>query len=447
MTALRTQLLVWLLGALVLAGGVASVATYTRAQHDIDDLLDYQLQQLAFSLSRQGAASPFEPGLPVHEPDFVTQIWDRNGVLQFYSRPNFALPRPPEPGFSNIDWHGQQWRVFTQSEGLRTIQVAHPLSLRREMAADLARRAVQPLLALIPLLAVVIWIVVGRALRPLQSLSHDVRARSASDLAALSSVELPDEVRPLVSSLNDLLQRLQRAIESQGQFVADAAHELRTPLTAVHLQLQVLQRAQTESEREVALQRLTEGVRRSTHLVQQLLTLARQEPGSAPSKSELVDLRTLAQQVAADFEPLARDKSIDLILDLQPTVVPGEAEGLRVMLNNLVDNAIRYTRAGGQVKLAVRRGDAGSILEVEDTGPGIPEDQRTRVFDRFYRATGTGSAGGTGSDSAGGTGSDSEGSGLGLAIVKRVVDRHAGRIELGTGSAGVGLRVTVRLPS
>jgi two-component system OmpR family sensor kinase len=205
----------------------------------------------------------------------------------------------------------------------------------------------------------------------------------------------------------------------------------------------------------VALQRLTEGVRRSTHLVQQLLTLARQEPGSAPSKSELVDLRTLAQQVAVDFEPLARDKSIDLILDLQPTVVPGEAEGLRVMLNNLVDNAIRYTRAGGQVKLAVRRGDAGSILEVEDTGPGIPEDQRTRVFDRFYRATGTGSAGGAGSDSAGGAGSDSaggagsdsEGSGLGLAIVKRVVDRHAGRIELGTGSAGVGLRVTVRLPS
>ena len=229
----------------MLAGGAASVATYTRAQHDIDELLDYQLQQLAFSLSRQGAASPFEPGLRVHEPDFVTQIWDRNGVLQFYSRPNFALPRPPEPGFSNINWHGQQWRVFTQSEGLRTIQVAHPLSLRREMAADLARRAVQPLLALIPILAVLIWIVVGRALRPLQVLSRDVRARSATDLAALSFAALPDEVRPLVGSLNDLLQRLQRAIESQGQFVADAAHELRTPLTAIQLQLQVLQRAES----------------------------------------------------------------------------------------------------------------------------------------------------------------------------------------------------------
>jgi len=434
-TALRTKLLVWLLVALVIAGGAASVATYTRAQHDIDELLDYQLQQLAFSLSRQGAASPFEPGLRVHEPDFVTQIWDRNGVLQFYSRPNFALPRPPEPGFSNINWHGQQWRVFTQSEGLRTIQVAHPLSLRREMAADLARRAVQPLLALIPILAVLIWIVVGRALRPLQALSRDVRARSASDLAALPFGGLPDEVRPLVSSLNDLLQRLQRAIESQGQFVADAAHELRTPLTAVQLQLQVLQRAESQPERDAALERLGEGIRRSTHLVQQLLTLARQEPGSAAPEKESVDLRALAERVAADFEPLARDKTIDLKLDLRAAVVPGEAEGLRVMLNNLVENAIRYTQAGGQVGLIVHRDDAEATVEVDDTGPGIPEDQRARVFDRFYRATR--------SDSS----SESEGSGLGLAIVKRVVDRHSGRIELRTGSSGIGLAVVVRLPA
>jgi len=437
-TALRTQLLVWLLGALVLAGGAASVATYTRAQHDIDELLDYQLQQLAFSLSRQGAASPFEPGLRVHEPDFVTQIWDRNGVLQFYSRPNFALPRPPEPGFSNINWHGQQWRVFTQSEGLRTIQVAHPLSLRREMAADLARRAVQPLLALIPILAVLIWIVVGRALRPLQVLSRDVRARSATDLAALSFAALPDEVRPLVGSLNDLLQRLQRAIESQGQFVADAAHELRTPLTAIQLQLQVLQRAESQSERDAALQRLSEGIRRSTHLVQQLLTLARQEPGSAAPEKESIDLRELAERVAADFELFARDKTIDLKLDLQTAVVPGEAEGLRVMLNNLVENAIRYTPAGGRVSVIVRRGDGESTVAVNDSGHGIPEDQRGRVFDRFYRAGGR--------DSVGESRGDFEGSGLGLAIVKRVVDRHSGRIDLGAGSGGTGLSVVVRLP-
>ena len=438
MTALRTQLLVWLLGALVLAGGAASVATYTRAQHDIDELLDYQLQQLAFSLSRQGAASPFEPGLRVHEPDFVTQIWDRNGVLQFYSRPNFALPRPPEPGFSNINWHGQQWRVFTQSEGLRTIQVAHPLSLRREMAADLARRAVQPLLALIPILAVLIWIVVGRALRPLQVLSRDVRARSATDLAALSFAALPDEVRPLVGSLNDLLQRLQRAIESQGQFVADAAHELRTPLTAIQLQLQVLQRAESQSERDAALQRLSEGIRRSTHLVQQLLTLARQEPGSAAPEKESIDLRELAERVAADFELFARDKTIDLKLDLQAAVVPGETEGLRVMLNNLVENAIRYTPAGGRVSVIVRRGDGESTVAVNDSGHGIPEDQRGRVFDRFYRAGGR--------DSVGESRGDFEGSGLGLAIVKRVVDRHSGRIDLGAGSGGTGLSVVVRLP-
>jgi len=290
-------------------------------------------------------------------------------------------------------------------------------------------------LALIPILAVLIWIVVGRALRPLQALSRDVRARSASDLAALPFGGLPDEVRPLVSSLNDLLQRLQRAIESQGQFVADAAHELRTPLTAVQLQLQVLQRAESQPERDAALERLGEGIRRSTHLVQQLLTLARQEPGSAAPEKESVDLRALAERVAADFEPLARDKTIDLKLDLRAAVVPGEAEGLRVMLNNLVENAIRYTPAGGQVGLIVHRDDAEATVEVDDTGPGIPEDQRARVFDRFYRATR--------SDSS----SESEGSGLGLAIVKRVVDRHSGRIELRTGSSGIGLAVVVRLPA
>jgi two-component system OmpR family sensor kinase len=324
--------------------------------------------------------------------------------------------------------------VFTQSEGLRTIQVAHPLSLRQEMAADLARRAVQPLLALIPILAVLIWIVVGRALRPLQTLSRDVRARSASDLAALPFGGLPDEVRPLVRSLNDLLQRLQRAIESQGQFVADAAHELRTPLTAVQLQLQVLQRAESQPERDAALERLGEGIRRSTHLVQQLLTLARQEPGSVAPEKESIDLCALAERVASDFEPLARDKAIDLKLDLRAAVVPGETEGLRVMLNNLVENAIRYTPAGGRVSLIVHRDDREATVEVDDTGPGIAEDQRARVFDRFYRATR--------SDSS----SESEGSGLGLAIVKRVVDRHSGRIDLATGSSGIGLSVIVRLP-
>ena len=285
-------------------------------------------------------------------------------------------------------------------------------------------------MALIPVLAAVIWIGVGRALRPLQALSREVRARSATDLAALSREGLPEEVQPLVSSLNDLLDRLQRAIEAQGQFVADAAHELRTPLTAVQLQLQVFQRAESQPERDEALRRLTEGVRRSTHLVQQLLTLARQEPESTASQRQLVELSALAEQVAGDFALLAREKAIDLKLDLQPATVPGDAEGLRVMLNNLVDNAIRYTPGGGHVRLSVRRGETGSTLQVEDTGPGIPEEQRARVFDRFYRAAGD----------------EVEGSGLGLAIVKRVVDRHLGRIELDTGSGGIGLRVSVLLP-
>src|SRR5262249_55830306 len=236
--SIRGRLLVGLLGALVVTGLVIGYAAYRRAHQDLDELLDYQLQQLAFSLSHQNVgAAGAPPGLLLPEPDFITQVWDRDGVLMFYSRPNVAIPKPPSPGFSNVEWKGQAWRVFTQLDGARTIQVAHPLSLRRDMAADFARRAILPLIALLPLLAVGIWFLVGHALSPLSSISAALRARTPAALEPLPHEHLPEELVPLVGSLNDLLERLRHALELQRQFVADAAHELRSPLTAVQLQL------------------------------------------------------------------------------------------------------------------------------------------------------------------------------------------------------------------
>jgi two-component system, OmpR family, sensor kinase len=432
--SIRGQLLAWLLGALMVAGLLIAYSAYHRAQQDIDELLDYQLKQLAFSLSHQSVGSvPPPPGLLLPEPDFITQVWDKDGVLMFYSRPNLAIPLRPRPGFSNVEWNHQAWRVYTQLDGFRIIQVAHPLGLREEMAASLTRRAVLPLLALLPLLGVGIWIIVGHALRPLSSISSALRARTPSALEPLPARNLPEELVPLMGSLNDLLQRLNRALEAQRQFVADAAHELRSPLTAVQLQLQLVKRAGSGEERAAALDRLERGVQRSTRLVQQLLTLARQDPQEPEAGQASVDLDRLAHEVIADFEPMAQHEGLTLTLESQgPLQVRGDRDSLRVMLGNLVDNAIRYTSRGGVI-VRVQQMDSGVALEVEDSGAGIPVDERERVFDRFYRLPGHKA--------------EEEGSGLGLAIVKRVAERHGGHVTLHSGPGGSGLRVIVRLPS
>jgi len=432
-SSIRGQLLAWLLGALTIAGLLIGYSAYHRVQEDIDELLDYQLKQLAFSLSHQSVDSaPVPPGLLLPEPDFITQVWDKDGVRMFYSRPNLAIPLRPRPGFSNVEWNHQAWRVYTQLDGFRIIQVAHPLSLREEMAASLTRRAVLPLVALLPLLGLGIWIIVGHALRPLSSISSALRARTPSALEPLPQRDLPEELVPLVGSLNDLLQRLNRALEARRQFVADAAHELRSPLTAVQLQLQLVKRAGSGEERAAALERLERGVQRSTRLVQQLLTLARQDPQEPEVDRASVDLDRLAHELIADFEPMAQHHRLTLALESQgPAHIRGDRESLRVMLSNLVDNAIRYTPRGGVIVRVQQKGNDVK-LEVEDTGAGIPVDERERVFDRFYRVPGHKA--------------EEEGSGLGLAIVKRVAERHGGHVTLDSGSGGSGLRVTVQLP-
>jgi two-component system OmpR family sensor kinase len=331
-----------------------------------------------------------------------------------------------------VEWSHQVWRVYTQLDGFRIIQVAHPLSLREEMATSLTRRAVMPLVLLLPLLGVGIWIIVGHALRPLSRISSALRARTPASLEPLPQQDLPEELAPLLGSLNDLLQRLNRALEAQRHFVADAAHELRSPLTAVQLQLQLVKRAASDDERTLALTRLERGVQRSTRLVQQLLTLARQDPQEPRVDHESVDLDRLAREVIADFEPMAQRDRLTLALESQgPLHFRGDGESLRVMLGNLVDNAIRYTSRGGVI-VRVQQRDGSAVLEVEDTGAGIPAEERARVFDRFYRVPGQ---------------KIEEGSGLGLAIVKRVADRHRGRISLDAGAGQSGLRVTVELPA
>jgi len=241
-------------------------------------------------------------------------------------------------------------------------------------------------------------------------------------------------VQPLVHALNGLLERLGRALAAQRNFIADAAHQLRTPLTAVHLQAQLAERATTDEERHRALADLRSGLERATRLSEQLLTLAREEPGVAERPLVNVDLSALAREVIGELALLAQVKGIDLGLNANSTPpLKGDPDALRSLVSNLVDNALRYTPIGGRVDVNVgTSGDGGVGLTVSDNGPGISLADRDRVFDRFYRGQAA-----LGRHNA-------QGSGLGLAIVKSVAERHGAEVVLGDGLDGTGLSVSVR---
>lgn len=434
MTSLRRKLLVSLLLALLAAAALAGYATYRVGLAEIDEVMDYNLRQFALSLRSEfaGQAVP-SIDVPDESLDFVIQIWDRQGLRLYLSHPHSTLPSQAQLGYATVDTPDARWRLYSVASPGRVIQVAQPLAVRSRLAAQAAWRTLLPLLAMLPVMGGLIWYLVGRGLRPLARLTRAVTSRQPEALDPFSDAGVPEEVQPLVEALNGLLGRLDQALATQRAFVADAAHELRTPLAALQLQAQLAERAGSEAERAETLAELKAGLARATHVVAQLLTLARQGPdGEGRKPREQVDLAELAGLTITDLLPLAEAKGIDLGAgSLQPGLtLEGDREALASLLRNLVDNAIRYTPAGGQVNVSASREGGGLLLEVADSGPGIPPAERERVFDRFYRRDGQ----------------SESGSGLGLAIVKGVAQAHGARVELGESSLG-GLAARVRFSS
>jgi len=285
---------------------------------------------------------------------------------------------------------------------------------------------------LIPVFGLMIWYAVGRGLRPLFAMSQAVGKRQPDALAPLSERNLPQELQPLAGSLNALLARLDSALGAQRRFTADAAHELRTPLAALKLQLDVARRANDQPARVAAYDDLNAGVDRASHLVDQLLTLARIEPEALATRAVDCDLAAIAKEAIVARDALAAEKHIDLGLARETSAhVRGDPASLTILLSNLLDNALRYTPEGGKIDVALDSDDGCTVLTVVDTGPGIPAEERERVFDRFFR------------------GADNRelGSGLGLSIVKRIADAHHAAIELSAPEHGSGLIVTVRFPA
>ena len=434
--SLRGRLLWFLLAAITLAALAQASIAYNTALDDADQIFDYHMQQMALSLrsgtplSNTEAQQRMEAG-PGND-DLVVQMWSPDGVQVFHSVSRARLPQRAVLGFSNVKANGTTYRVFSIQTSGQTVQVAQDLAVRRNMAGNLALRTLGPIAVMMPILMLVVWWVVSGSLEPVARVRSQVASRQADDLSPVSESGLPDEVRPLVHELNLLFGRVRTAFDAQQNFVADAAHELRTPLAALRLQAQSLDRAADPEARKVAVSRLTAGIDRATRLVEQLLVLARQEASAANgAATRPVDLAELARRTVGDLAGLAGAKEVDLGLQhADPVSIVGQPDALHILLRNLVENGVKYTPSGGTVDIAVRQEKDAAVVSVEDSGPGIPPEERERVFDRFYRVPG----------------SDAAGSGLGLAIIKAIAERHGAQLHLDKSERLGGLAATVRFP-
>jgi two-component system OmpR family sensor kinase len=435
--SLRGRLLWYLLAAITIAAVAQASIAYRTALHDADQIFDYHMQQMALSLRSNTplAATEARSGIDADagNDDLVLQVWSPDGVQVFHSVSRARLPQRAVLGFSNVRANGTTYRIFSIQTNNQTVQVAQDLAVRRSMAGSLALRTLGPIAVMMPILMLVVWWVVSGSLEPVARVRSQVASRQADDLSPVSETGLPDEVQPLVHELNLLFGRVRTAFETQQNFVADAAHELRTPLAALKLQVQSLERADNGDARKVAVGRLTAGIDRATRLVEQLLVLARQEASAAGgSAKRQVDLAELARRTVGELAGVAQARGIDLGVDeAEAASVEGQPDSLHILLRNLVDNAIKYAPGGGTVDISVQRAPGAVVLKVEDSGPGIPPEERERVFDRFYRIAG----------------SDAAGSGLGLAIIKSIAERHGAKLTLDKSERLGGLMATVTFPA
>lgn len=435
--SLRRTLLVWVLGTLSVGSVVLALVTYAATLGEMNEVFNETLRQTALALadyehsdlhieSRPGSPSPEDISPRSGDAQIVTVTWSPSGARRFISDPALHIPVRHVTGLARVHIGGVAWYIYTIVESTGIVQAAQRAGARRQAAAEAAAKLLVPLLLLVLVIGLMLALALRRGLKPLDRSVQDVAARSASSMRPIDMTGLPVEIHPLVGAINDLLGRLAQAFDHQRRFVADAAHELRTPVTALRLQLQLLQRATDGAERAAALDDLARGTARTEHLLQQLLQLSRAEPQAQLQhlRPEPVCLVALARSVVGSFSVNAESRGIDLgvtvAADVDTLMVSGDPQMLVVMLNNLVDNALRYTPSGGVVDVVVRRdASARPMLLVVDTGPGLDEADLPRVLDRFYRAAPMG-------EGAAGT----EGSGLGLSIVKAVVDLHGASISL-----------------
>ena len=448
--SVRRGLIVWLMPPLLALWLIGALLAYYFVVDFANRIYDRWLLDSAVSLAQQvhvrsGKVSADLPAavLRILEYDAVDRIYYRvigsdGSIFAEQGR----IPEPPSSGPQPVFYDGRMDGVPVRIAALRVegvggsaqVQVAETLVKRRTLTSEILAVMLLPQLLLIGMAGVLIWYGVGRGLGPLDRLRSDILRRSHRDLSPLEKSRVPSEVAPLVNALNELFERLHRTVAGQNRFIADAAHQLRTPLAGLKTHAELAMREDDPVAMRAALERVRAAVDRSVHLVNQLLALARADHSHEyPLPTASLDLSRLARETTAEWVGKALDAQLDLGFEAPEYAVyiRGNAELLHELLNNLIDNALRYTPAGGSVTVRVARHTQGGLLEIEDNGPGIIPAERERVLERFYRAEGT----------------PGEGCGLGLAIVREIANLHDATIAIGEGAHGRGARVSIVFPA
>ena len=466
MKSIRNRLLIILILVITLIGALTVWSSYKSSEHEVEELFDAQLAQsarvlLSIILTRTRhedfrtiqefldaggdipAVADDDSGgtdrtdYHEYERKVAFQLWDRNGRLLLHSAHIGTEPLSPKgldphrKGYNDEKFSGSLWRVFSLQDKKHgyLIQVGERYAIRDELVSEIVLHFLTPSVISVPLLAFFIWWSIGRALQPLKQLRSAVANRDPNNLEGLHFEGVPDEVVPLVSELNKLFKALNVAIETERRFTDDAAHELRTPLSALKTQVQVALRSNTELECKEALKDIMAGVDRMTHMLNQMLTLARLDNTRDIQPVE-IDLKQMLLAIVKQLSVKADKKSIIIEMSSVPELsITTEPVSLEILLRNLIDNAIHYTSDGGRVTVEAKEQSRGAVIRVTDNGPGISPELYQRVFERYFRKPGRGQSG----------------SGLGLAIARRCADLLQAKLTLGASKRGKGLTVEIYL--
>lgn len=436
----RARLIATLLAGLAVAAIAVAIATAIKADHEVAEVFDASLAQNASLLVMRIGEEVDEietehaPVLHKYAKPLSFQVWKRGRKLLLHSAdaPDAKLSETLE-GFSTVEQGGREWRVFSVWDAKREylVQVRSAVADRRHVIADILMALARPLALAVPFIALLVWFAVGHAFRPLARVGEELARRDPNYLEPLAG-DVPREIAPLVQRLNALLARVKDSLEGERRFASDAAHELRTPLAALRAQLQVAQGAREAAERDRAIVQALAAGERATHVVEQLLTLARLDHQAWKDKAEPFDLHRVAAEAIAERAMLAGAKRIELALEgPQGLRARGHAGLAAIAAGNLVDNAIRYSPPDTEIVVSVAADGGKVLLRVVDQGPGIPAGRRAEALSRFARL-----------DTQ-----VAEGSGLGLSIVARVAELHGLPLALGEGPGGRGLEARIAFPA
>jgi two-component system OmpR family sensor kinase len=416
--SLTLQLSAWIGVVIVAVGIVAYGLSFTFAFQEARALQDGQLSQIAAlidnrALTFSGSRASLQSALDADVKVVISSLTEGRSRVAPDVAP--VVDAALADGFHDLRNEGRGWRVNIRTlQSGKRIAVAEPSALRDEIARDGALRTLVPVLLLLPVLMLVVMVIVRAKLAPLTWLAVVVDRQTHASLEPLSDVNIAKEILPFVNSINSLIERLRDAIGHQRRFIASAAHELRSPLAALSLQAGNLESIITSPEARTRFSAFQSGLRRTRRLVEQLLALARSEQGTA-EKPAVASPRSLVTDAINANISLARTKDMDLGVErIDDADIVVDVTSVTVVLRNLIDNAVRYTPAGGKVDVSVVRSSTDVMFEVVDSGPGIPHDQLERVLEPFYRLNASGTSG----------------SGLGLCIVSEIARRSGGRLIL-----------------